>query len=75
MPVAEARRAKMLTKDEARRIAVKVTRLPEPLGPCGRFSLPLTNITNAAASVGFSSCAAAIGRTFAGSASEEGATG
>src|SRR5580700_9850438 len=29
---AEARRAKMLTKDEARRIAVKVTRLPEPLG-------------------------------------------
>jgi hypothetical protein len=27
---AEARRAKMLTKDEARRIAVKVTRLPEP---------------------------------------------
>jgi hypothetical protein len=29
---AEARRAMMLTKDEARRIAVKVTRLPEPLG-------------------------------------------
>jgi hypothetical protein len=29
---AAARRAKMLTKDEARRIAVKVTRLPEPLG-------------------------------------------
>jgi hypothetical protein len=29
---AEARRAKMLTKDEARRIGVKVTRLPEPLG-------------------------------------------
>jgi hypothetical protein len=29
---AEARRAKMLTKDETRRIAVKVTRLPEPLG-------------------------------------------
>jgi hypothetical protein len=25
----------MLTKDEARRIAVKVTRLPEPLGPRG----------------------------------------
>jgi hypothetical protein len=29
---AEPRRAMMLTKDEARRIAVKVTRLPEPLG-------------------------------------------
>jgi Bacterial regulatory helix-turn-helix protein, lysR family len=29
---AEARRAKMLTEDEARRIAVKVTRLPETLG-------------------------------------------
>jgi hypothetical protein len=38
---------------------------------CGHFSLLLTYITNAAASVGFSSCAAAIGRTFAGSALEK----
>jgi hypothetical protein len=32
--------------------------------------LALTNLTNAAASVSFSSCAGAIGRTFAGSTSE-----
>jgi hypothetical protein len=37
---AEARRAMMLTKDEARRIAVKVTRLPEPLGPRGDREMP-----------------------------------
>jgi hypothetical protein len=34
----------------------------------GHFSLPLTNITHARPTWAFSSCAAAIGRTFAGSA-------
>jgi hypothetical protein len=33
---AEARQAKMLTKEEARRIAINTARLPEPLGKAER---------------------------------------
>jgi K+/H+ antiporter YhaU regulatory subunit KhtT len=32
----EARQAKVLTKDEARRIAINIPRLPEPLGKADR---------------------------------------